>query len=227
MQLLVIIGRSTASSEDRLLIACVGDSLTAGMVNDSSGRHQRDSYPAYLKHNPLFAGYKVVNYGEGGMCATKSTGAFSYWKTSKYERAMNSSAAIVVLMLGTNDAKEFNWNETEFKKDYTAMIQGFQNMESKPTVYICQPPPMYNKYPIYKIVPANVNIELQRVIPEIAESCNVTLINNYLPLGGDLRNFTAAYISDGIHLTALGNTVMADNIAKHLLADRPKAINYN
>merc|ERR1719329_1332653 len=46
-------------------------------------------------------------------------------------------------MLGTNDAKNYQWNETNYHADYLEMAHNFLNMTSKPDLYIMIPPPLY------------------------------------------------------------------------------------
>ena len=46
-------------------------------------------------------------------------------------------------MLGTNDSKNYNWNETAFHADYLEMSRSFMNMPSSPQLYMMIPPPLY------------------------------------------------------------------------------------
>lgn len=157
--------------DNDLIISCVGDSLTAG--EGSSKPLHLNSYPGLLRQNPLFADYVVNNYGVNSMCAMKSAAKLSYWNTKFFKRAMNSRPKIVIIMLGTNDAKHFD--EVNYRDSYTDMISGFQNLSSKPTVYISIPPPIYKG--VYQIVPEVVNDLLPRIIPQIAEACSVKVIH--------------------------------------------------
>ena len=72
-------------------------------------------------------------------------GDFPYWNEQAYQDALNSEADILILMLGTNDAKNFQWNQTEFVSDYLEMATNFKNMESKPDLYLMIPPPLYTE----------------------------------------------------------------------------------
>ena len=229
LQLLAAFTADSAGS-DELVIACVGDSLTSGV--GSTGENHTNAYPAALKRNPKFSGYAIHNFGDGGKCAIKSTGTNSYWKTKKYAKAMASNPNIVVLMLGTNDAKEHHWNDAAYREDLADMIKGFQNLSSKPTVYLGIPPPVYSTKHIYMIQPDVVNVVLPRIIPLIAKACNVKTIDIFEAFGGTAQNYTKAYRvteakpmgewpNDGVHFSDFGYSVLADNVAKVLLADRP------
>ena len=51
-------------------------------------------------------------------------------------------------MLGSNDAKEFNWDGVQadgdsFEKDYLAMIEALKALPSSPKIYLLSPPPLY------------------------------------------------------------------------------------
>jgi acyl-CoA thioesterase I len=209
-----------------LTIACVGDSLTFG--SGSSAPIFRNAYPAKLQRSHGFEDYNVHNYGQGGMCALKSAGKFSYWTTPTFLMALNSVPNIVILMFGTNDAKKHRWNETEFKEDYVSLILKFQQLPSNPTVYISIPPPLYATTSIYGMNATVINIELPRIIPEIASECNIKVIDNFNALGGSALNFVEAYIinkrkpaaNDMCHLSDLGYSTVAHNVALTLLADR-------
>ena len=85
-----------------------------------------------------------------------------YWNHSAFKAALNSTPDVVVIMLGTNDAKYRNWNAAngtgrnlgagdEYSKDYASMIQTFRTLPSKPTVHIMVPPPLYmdGRYGMY------------------------------------------------------------------------------
>ena len=56
-----------------------------------------------LKDNTKF---EVINLGLGGRTMMK-TGDSPYWNEQAYQDALNSEADIVVMMLGTNDSKNY------------------------------------------------------------------------------------------------------------------------
>jgi lysophospholipase L1-like esterase len=125
------------------VVACVGDSITAGYLS-SCGL----DYPHQLQ-GILGSGYSVTNYGVGGQTMFKPSHQVgrdsSYWSREQYQQALNSSANIVVLMLGTNDAKADRWQRwgSTFPLDYRDMVASFQAMKSKPIIYLLVPPPLY------------------------------------------------------------------------------------
>ena len=217
------------NSSDSQTIACVGDSLTVG--SGSSGHRYVNAYPAVLKKVAFFADYNIHNYGLGGMCATKSIDKFSYWGTKQYKDAMMCKPSIVILMFGTNDAKYDNWNEDLFRKDYVSLIEGFQELPTKPAIYLIIPPPMYTDLGPYNISGPTVNYLLPKIIPEIAKHCKVKVIDGFNALGGTSLNFPEAYMidrskaagvppNDMCHLNNLGYARIAGTVAQFLQAEK-------
>ena len=69
----------------------------------------------------------------------------SYWSRPEYHALLNSSADVIVLMLGTNDARSDRWQAfgAQFQSDYTDMLASFEHMDSNPTIHVMVPPPLY------------------------------------------------------------------------------------
>ena len=49
-------------------------------------------------------------------------GDWPYWNEDKYQQALESMADTIILMLGTNDSKNYQWNENEYEKDFHEMV---------------------------------------------------------------------------------------------------------
>ena len=73
-------------------------------------------------------------------------------------------------MLGTNDAKPWNWNQTNFVQDYTDMAQSFLDISPQPILYLMIPPPVNIEDNIFSINQKVVNEIYPEIIPQIAES---------------------------------------------------------
>ena len=92
-----------------------------------------------------------------------------------------SEPDIVVIMLGTNDMRDINFDENStFVEDYTALIDSYQALNSNPTVYICYPPPSYAD--AYGITNERIIGVLIPMITQVAELNNVNVIDVYSPL---------------------------------------------
>ena len=143
-------------------VACVGDSITAGYLSTCGL-----TYPNQLQ-SILGDRYAVTNYGVGGTTLLKH-GDHPYWATKQFHEASSSAADIVIIMLGTNDAKPFNWRAhgSEYPADYKAMIDVFKAMPSTPTVLVMTPPPLYQDG-VYGMEQAVINTDLPGLVPQIA-----------------------------------------------------------
>jgi len=119
-------------------VSCVGDSITYGYLSTEGM-----TYPHQLQEL-LGAGYNVSNFGVNGRTMLKN-GDYPYWNTTEYQAVLHSDPDIVVLMLGTNDAKYYNWgpHSSEYPADYLDMINVFKSLPSRPQVHIMIPPPLY------------------------------------------------------------------------------------
>jgi lysophospholipase L1-like esterase len=190
-------------------VACVGDSITAGYGLADPGRY---SYPAQLQ-SLLGSGFVVGNYGRSGATALKRSDN-TYWNSSQYRASLRSQPDLVVIMLGTNDSKSWNWNAAKFNTDYRALIAQYQGLSTSPRVYICLIPPVYVPNPFgTSFDPAFIQNVVLPAIRNIAAQTGVTLIDNNTPLQNHPE-----YFSDGVHPTEQGANVIANGVFNALLA---------
>lgn len=186
------------TSSEPIRIACVGDSITFGAGIDD---RNQNSYPAQLQ-DMLGDGYKVENFGVSGATLLKA-GNKPYWKLKAFRAAREFQPVLVIIKLGTNDSKPGNWKHADdFKDDYIEMVQIFQELDSKPTVLICHPAPVFaTRWGI------SSKIVVEEVIPridEIAAATGVEVVDLYAPLEGKSELFP-----DKIHPNAEGAGVIA------------------
>ena len=107
-------------------IACVGDSITYGFGVNNWGKN---NYPKQLD-TLLGEGYCVNNYGHSGATA-QADGDQPYYSYSEYEKSVEFDADILILMMGTNDSKPYNWvDEATFKAEYIKLINGYKAQNS-------------------------------------------------------------------------------------------------
>ena len=120
-------------------VACVGNSITfgAGIAN-----RDRDSYPSVLGQM-LGRGYEVRNFGFSARTMLMK-GDHPYMKEQMFQDALKYNPDIVVIKLGTNDSKSFNWKyKADLPKDIQTMVSAFKAIPSKPKIYLCYPPKAY------------------------------------------------------------------------------------
>jgi lysophospholipase L1-like esterase len=186
-----------AAPEDAIRIACVGDSITAG-VHSSGGNHP---YPAQLQllldeHHGR-GKYSVTNLGACGSTMLKK-GDSPYWRRPQFKALTAAKWDIVTVMLGTNDAKDRgshgpnNWQhdcggehpelETcSFAHDYADMIELLRTLGTTPAgpkIYVMAPPPLM-QLDAYGMNQTVINTVFPKLLPLIADA-------NHLPAPVDL-----------------------------------------
>eukprot|EP00756_Hemistasia_phaeocysticola_P059450 Hpha_TRINITY_DN36222_c0_g1::TRINITY_DN36222_c0_g1_i1::g.83299::m.83299 len=215
-----------AKQAGQISIACVGDSITAGVHSSNSTM----TYPAQLQRllNAKYPGkYVVTNYGACGSTMQKAANS-PYWDRPQYPAVMGSDADIVTIMLGTNDAKDTgdhgpaNWENdgktgtAEFKTDYHTMITKFLSFDSKPQVYVMIPPPLY-KAGVYGMNQTVINKQFPTLIPEIGKANGLTTapIDVFDALGG-AKLAHPEWSADGCHPNDDGYAQLAAAVMKGL-----------
>jgi lysophospholipase L1-like esterase len=193
-----IVGRGNTAK--RIRVACIGDSITRG-----------SGYPAKLQLL-LGSNYDVGNFGvDGSTVSLKSS--IPYMNQPAYQNALDFDPDIVVIMLGTNDAKPsvMTYNGT-FEDDYTTLVSSFQRLDSKPQVYIAESPPVQNSS---KTVSASDFS--QTVLPDIqdvAQNLSLPIIDVY-----DAFQNHSDFFMDGVHPDSDGATLIACDVAIAITPD--------
>ena len=191
-------------NEDAIEIACVGDSTTAGS-HSSGGNHP---YPQQLQIllDQAYGNdtYSVTNLGSSGSTMLKRSDK-TYWNQSVYQTLTTNTWDIVVVMLGTNDAKDTssggpdNWqhdcgsistptlSNCSFANDYADMISVIRTLgkTSPPKIYITVPISLLQQG-VYGMNQTVINSMYPKLIPMIAKENNVELITQvYDGFGGE------------------------------------------
>jgi lysophospholipase L1-like esterase len=191
---LVVTSRADAAP---IKVACVGDSIT-----------QFSGWPAMLG-TKLGAGYTSTNYGVSGTTLLKN-GDHPYWTTSQFTDSHNANPDIVVIMLGTNDSKPFNWNthKGEFVGDYEALVDSYAALPSHPKIYLnlCPPAGMNT----YQIDGAVIENEIIPDIKQVAAAKGLPTIDVFDAFGG--HNYDPTLYSDLVHPSAKGAQVITDTV---------------
>ena len=186
-------------------IAAVGDSLTYGYGLEN--RHQ-DAYPSILLEL-LGSNYQVANYGMSGR-SLLSTSDYPYLNEKNAQQSLESDADIVIIMIGSNDSRAAYWNKEQFIKEYRAFAEAYLQMASQPEVFLVAPPHVpTSRFGLNNDI---VRDELQAIVAETASDLGVHFVNLYPITEGKMD-----YYSDGLHLTPLGNQVIAQEIFSALM----------
>ena len=171
---------------EKIKIVCVGDSITEGC-----GSTDGNNYEKYLQEtlclNMPETKFEIINLGVGGRTASK-TGDLPYVNEPYWDQALDSNADIFIFMLGTNDAKHFNWNQDSFCKDWLQMVRDLGNIPSQPTVFVMIPPPIY-KDGVFDMKQDVINKIFPVVIRQLAFECfkfdQNQVIDLFSALGGE------------------------------------------
>jgi len=195
------------SAQTKIKVACIGNSITAGSINDPV---DFEPYPFRLQvllqqFKP--DAYEVRNFGVSGRTVLKNT-ADSYWKESKYSEVLAWQPDIVIIKFGTNDSKNSIWpyHKTEFYNDYIAFVNSIKNLSSHPKIYICYSLAAFSNY-----AQINDKVIREEIIPQVkkvALRSSATYIDLYTAFTGK-RNIIK---SDGIHPTQEGAEFLANEI---------------
>lgn len=194
---------AVAQDVQKIKVACIGNSITFGSGIKDRGR---DSYPSILNRLLGTDKYEVRNYGVSARTLL-SKGDHPYINEQAYRDALAFNPDIVTIKLGTNDTKPHNWKHgAEFKEDLRALVASFQQLESKPTVYVCYP--VYAERLSWGI---NDSVAYNYIIPtiqEVAKEMNLPIIDLYTPYK------PYHHLShDGVHPKEDGAAIIAHEIA--------------
>ena len=209
LAVILLVLRLTCPSQTR--IACVGDSITYGAtIRDKS----HDSYPAQLG-TMLGRKYSVKNFGASGYTLQESCDR-PYTSHKRYKKSLDFKPDVVLIMLGTNDTKPYNWISTEaFQDDYRQLILSYQELPSSPDVILMPPasvfPENFNPAKPYKIR-AGVAGEAAKAVRELAKELGLPFI--------DIHEVTAShpefFLQDGVHPNELGAKAIARTVYEAL-----------
>lgn len=203
--LLIIAMFLGGSIQAQIKVACIGNSITYGY-----GIKNRDSlcYPAQLQRM-MGDQYEVRNFGVSGRTLLRK-GDHPYWKEKAFQEAQQWNPDVVVIMLGTNDTKSWNWKYgNEFGQDYEDLLETFKHLSSHPKIWAALPVPVFgrNKYGIRDSV---IKVEIP-IIRKLARKEKVHVMNLYKALKPYGKDFF-----DGVHPDKTGAYYLAKAVYKSI-----------
>ena len=168
------------------------------------------NWPDYIA--PMLGyGYVVTNCGASGTTMMKNGNA-PYWNTQQFVDGTNSSPDIVIIMLGSNDSKSYNWaNQTNYVPDYESMINIYRNLPSHPRIYINTLLSVYGPGS-YDITDPIVTGQLCPIIKQIAFDEHLPIIDINAATKNMPQNFP-----DNVHPDIAGAKVVAQTIFNGLM----------
>jgi len=179
-----------ATDESREVVLFFGTSLTAGL-----GVDLEEAYPALIqqKIDSLQLPYEVVNAGLSG--ETTASGK------SRLDWVLKQDVAVFVLELGANDGLR-GVNLTETKNNLQSIIDQVKSNNEKTEIVLLGmeiPPNMGPEY----------TAEFRSIFPELAQKNDLVLLPFLLENVGGIPELNQ---QDGIHPTAEGQKIMAQNV---------------
>lgn len=193
---------------DRIKLACVGDSITAGY-----GVAQINAYPEQLSRM-LGDQWVVANFGVSG-ATLLIKGDKPYQLESNFTRAIDLKPDVVIIMLGTNDSKPNNLKLSDlFVSDYKDLIAKFKSAEPNVRIYIARP--------CVVLGPGAFNISeagIKQIIPlidAVAKETEVGLVDIHAATE-DATKKSPGLIPDNVHPNIEGATIIAKTFYRSLL----------
>ena len=182
-------------------VACVGDSITQGV---GTATPATQSYPAQLQAM-LGKQWEVRNFGVGGRTLLRKQDPLDIKPAMKYR------PDVVIILLGTNDAREVTWEKhgKEFVPDYLGVIKSFQDLESHPKIWICLPVPAFPEH--WGITEKMITEKVIPAIQETSQTAKLPVIDLHSALLGKKELFP-----DAIHPNKEGAKIIAETVAAKL-----------
>ena len=179
---------------DQKVILFFGTSLTAGM-----GLDPNEAFPAVIqeKIDSLSLPFEVVNAGLSGETTASGKNRINW--------VLNQKVDIFVLELGANDGLR-GVPLTETKNNLQAIIDVVKEKNADTKIVLVGmeiPPNMGEAY----------TSEFRNLFPELAKKNNLTLVPFLLQNVGGIKELNQP---DGIHPTAEGQKILANNVWKVL-----------
>ncbi|MBQ4557674.1 MAG: S-layer homology domain-containing protein [Clostridia bacterium] len=206
---------------ETIIVACVGDSVTQGTGSSPASIY---SYPAQLQ-KLLGKGFKVVNCGKAASYVMNLDSPYNvkkkspnlwYPNTAEYTKYMSSSAEIVIVMLGTNDARSMTdvAAEADFVASYKALIADLRTLDTVKEMYLSSMIPAPNGDITYQ----GTVYTLPRLIKSIADELGLPFIPTHENVH-DYYNVMLNY-NDSVHPTNTTYPRLAYNFYNEVFAHK-------
>lgn len=187
-------------------VACVGDSITYSCTLPLCFLR---SYPRVLGRL-LGKGYCVRNFGVNDRDA-QSTGDKPYEKEKAYKESLAFAPEIVVMLLGSNDSKDFNWiSDEHFKEEYKCLAGKYLALPSVKRMILVTPPaaffPIAKPFCLTNDVPADKLSRTAELVREAAEELSLPAVD----LNAVTQNRRDLMGPDGLHPSGKGAKFIAE-----------------
>lgn len=209
--------RKEKPHSDAPIIVALGDSITFGA--GVAKTRATDSWESKLE-KLLGGAYQVLNYGISG-ATLQNEGDMPYWNMPDKlcqgfpEAALALNPEIVILMLGTNDSKPYNWNRGRYEAQLDERVKELKAGASvKRLILMCPPcacPADGSDTVGFDIINETIRDEINPIVKKCAEENGVECIDLYALTDGH-----SEYFADGVHPNSFGNRVIASAICRRI-----------
>jgi acyl-CoA thioesterase-1 len=147
--------------------------------------------------------YVVGNFG-AAEAAVSANCYKSYRNQATFRESMDFEPDVVVIMLGTNDARMYQ-HPASFASDYAQLVSEYQALGCDPTVFLVKPPPIYKN----ELELSGTNLQ-EGIIPNIEQVANELSLST-IDVNSALTNHPE-FFDDGVHPNSDGAMAIADEI---------------
>lgn len=200
---------SVISQTDKVRIAFVGNSITAG-VYDFGKTDVEVSFATQFSHlaEDHVDTLETFNAGVSGCTLSKNTTS-PIWAQDKFKNSLAWAPDICLIALGTNDSKPSRLDvvQSDFFNDYQDMIDTFKFINPNTTFVVCLPPPIFDGHPYSASDPHNDTILVKYTIPlidSVAKVNDLIVVDFHTPFVDSLQ-----YFDDKLHPNEAGHQKMA------------------
>jgi len=206
----LLLATAASAQTAKTKVACVGNSITFGAtIRDREHNH----YPAQLQKY-LGDDYEVRNFGVNGATMLQK-GDHPYVKTGEYAASLEFQPDIVLIKLGTNDTKPWNWKyKDQYMTDYQSLIDVYRGLDSHPKIILVTPVRCFLPDDDPGINSRTIEREVRPMVEDMAYRNGLDIINMFNVVG-DTWNSTI--MPDKLHPSAFGAGSMALKVYRHLM----------
>lgn len=174
--LLLLANGSLSARQERIKIACIGNSITYGYTLPDPAAQ---SYPARLQKK-LGNHYEVRNFGHSGATLTKK-GYNPYYKTGEFTEALDFRPDMAIICLGINDTDPRTWPnyKDDFIPDYNWLIDTLRATNPAMKVFVCSLMPVFTGHPRFLSSTLAWSREAQEKIRQVATINHTGFIDLY------------------------------------------------
>ncbi len=173
-------------------IACVGDSLTAGHTFPID-----ETYPSLLQ-GLLGSDVEVRNFGKNGASVTEYSNLGAYVTHSEYQASLEFNADVVIIMLGTNDARLWDQSGSVYKSEYISLVNSYKAVNPDVKIVVATSPQVLSGNTL-NIPNENIVNKLYPMQLEIAAEIGATVVDFHATLAE--LSPSAMYRDDDVHIT--------------------------